>query len=97
MEGGTNIIIIKTFSIMKKFTVCAAIAAVSAFVGFEFNSLVANNNSFKYKLIQSQAKALELADSVMSNNQLFDADGSDTMADYLHAAAKVDSLYKTQE
>lgn len=81
---------------MKKFTVCVAVAVVSAFVGFEFNSLVANN-SFKYELIQSQAKALELADSIMDNNQLFDADGSDAMADYLHAAAKVDSLYQTQE
>lgn len=80
---------------MKKFTVCTAVAVVSAFVGFEFNYLVANN-SFKYELIQSQAKALELADSIMDNNQLFDADGSDTMANYLHAAAKVDSLYTTQ-
>ena len=88
---------------MKKFTVCVAVAVVSAFVGFEFNNYWYNNeglyeaNKFKRELINAQAKVLELADSIMDNNQLFDADGSDTMANYLHAAAKVDSLYKTQE
>lgn len=87
---------------MKKFTVCAAIAAGSAFAGFEFNNYWYNNdglyeaNKFKRELVNAQAKALNLADSVMDNNQLFDADGSDTMADYLNAAAKVDSLYDTQ-
>ena len=88
---------------MKKFTVCAAIAAVSAFVGFEFNNYWYNNeglyeaNKFKRELVNAQAKALNLADKVMDRNNLWDVDGSDIMSDYLHAAAKVDSLYKTQE
>lgn len=88
---------------MKKFTVCAAIAAVSAFVGFEFNNYWYNNdslyeaNKFKRELVNAQAKALNLADKVMDRNDLWDTDGGDAMADYLNAAAKVDSLYKTQE
>ncbi len=87
---------------MKKFTVCAVIAAVSAFVGFEFNNYWYNNeglyeaNKFKRELVNAQAKALDLADQVMDRNNLWDADGSDVMSDYLDAAAKVDSLYNTQ-
>jgi hypothetical protein len=88
---------------MKKFTVCAAIAVVSAFAGFEFNNYWYNNeglyeaNKFKRELVNAQAKALNLADKVMDRNDLWDADGSDIMSDYLDAVAKVDSLYKTQE
>jgi hypothetical protein len=88
---------------MKKFTVYAAIAVVSAFAGFEFNNYWYNNeglyeaNKFKRELVNAQAKALNLADKVMDRNNLWDADGSDIMSDYLDAAAKVDSLYKTQE
>lgn len=88
---------------MKKFTVSAAIAVVSAFAGFEFNNYWYNNddlyeaNKFKRELVNAQAKALELADQVMDRNNLWDADGSDVMSDYLDAAAKADSLYKTQE
>lgn len=88
---------------MKKFTVCAALVAAGMVAGYSICMGINNvaflqeANDFKYELIDAQAKAIDLADSVMDNNQLFDADGSDTMADYLHAAAKVDSLYKTQE
>jgi hypothetical protein len=88
---------------MKKFTVYAAIAVVSAFAGFEFNNYWYNNeglyeaNKFKRELVNAQAKALNLADKVMDRNDLWDADGSDIMSDYLDAVAKVDSLYKTQE
>lgn len=88
---------------MKKFTVCTAIAAVSAFAGFEFNNYWYNNeslyeaNKFKRELINAQAKALNLADKVMNRNNLWDTDGGDAMADYLNAAAKVDSLYSTQK
>ena len=88
---------------MKKFTVYAAIAVVSAFAGFEFNNYWYNNeglyeaNKLKRELVNAQAKALELANQVMDRNDLWDIDGSDVMSDYLDAAAKVDSLYNTQK
>lgn len=33
--------------------------------------------------IKTQEKALELSDSIMNNNELYDKDGSDIMSDYL--------------
>ena len=51
---------------------------------------------FKVELLDAQYAALEQAEKVMWNNNLFDADGSDDMAEYLELYCKVDSLYKTQ-
>ena len=48
------------------------------------------------ELIDAQNAALEQAKKVMWNNDLFDADGSDDMADYLKLSCEVDSLCKTQ-
>lgn len=39
-------------------------------------------NQLSYK-IKAQEKALELSDEIMSNNNLYDIDGSDIMSDYL--------------
>lgn len=39
-------------------------------------------NHLSYK-VEAQDKALKLSDEIMSNNNLYDADGSDTMANYL--------------
>ena len=84
---------------MKKLFIFAMFAAVVASCttsnkGYDARVIYANYNTLPYKveLIDAQRKALELADSVMSKNELFDADGSDVMARYLKAAAKVDSL-----
>lgn len=49
------------------------------------------------ELIKAQEAALKAADKVMDNNQLFDTDGSDAMADYLHKASVVDSLSKLEQ
>lgn len=51
---------------------------------------------FKMELLNAQYVALEKADKVMDNNNLWDADGSDDMADYLEVRAEVDSLLDTQ-
>lgn len=48
-------------------------------------------------LVETQRAALEAADKVMDNNELFDADGGDAMCDYLDKAAVVDSLYKLEQ
>ena len=41
--------------------------------------------------------ALDAADHVMGQNELFDTDGSDAMVKYLDLAHKVDSLYQLGE
>lgn len=80
------------------------IALVITFIaGMEFNAWYYNfddlfeANNFKRSLIEKQADALDKAAIVIDNNNLYDIDGSDDMADYLRANAKVDSLYNTQK
>ena len=57
----------------------------------------ANTTPYKIELIKAREAALKAADKVMDNNQLFDTDGSDAMADYLHKASVVDSLNKLEQ
>ena len=38
----------------------------------------------------------QLADSIMSNNNVYDMDGSDQMASYLYVSAKLDTLLAKQ-
>lgn len=86
---------------MKK--VLFIIALVITFIaGMELNAWYYNfddlfeANNFKRSLIEKQADALDKAAIVIDNNNLYDIDGSDDMADYLRASSKVDSLYNTQ-
>lgn len=86
---------------MKKviFIIALAVAFVA---GMEFDAWyydfdgLYEANKFKRVLIEKQADALNKASIVMDNNNLYDIDGSDDMADYLRASSKVDSLYNTQ-
>ena len=59
--------------------------------------LLHNDYDSKTELVKAQEAALDAADKVMDNNQLFDTDGSDAMAKYLDLAHKVDSLYQLGE
>jgi len=87
---------------IKKITICIIIVIVSFISGMEFDAWYYNfdslfeANNFKRELVNKQAVALDKAYKVMDNNELFDTDGSDDMADYLHAVDEVDSLYDTQ-
>lgn len=87
---------------MKKIIVMSVAIVVSFVAGFKLNDYWYNNeglfkaNQFKKVLIEAQVDALQKADIVMDNNQLFDTDGGDAITDYLDAAAKVDSLYNIQ-
>lgn len=87
---------------IKKITICIIIIIVSFISGMEFDAWYYNfdslfeANKFKRILVNKQAIALDKAYKVMDNNELFDTDGSDDMADYLHAVDEVDSLYDTQ-
>lgn len=59
--------------------------------------LLHNNYDAKTELVNAQRAALDAADHVMGENELFDTDGSDAMVKYLDLAHKVDSLYQLEE
>lgn len=59
--------------------------------------LLRNDYNAKTELINEQRAALDAADHVMGENELFDTNGSDTMVKYLDLAHKADSLYKLWE
>ena len=59
--------------------------------------LLHNDCNAKTELINAQRAALDAADHVMGQNELFDTDGSDVMVKYLDLANKVDSLYQLGE
>lgn len=59
--------------------------------------LLHNDCNAKTELINAQRNALDAADRVMGQNELFDTDGSDVMVKYLDLAHKVDSLYQLGE
>lgn len=48
-------------------------------------------NHLSYK-VEAQDKALKLSDEIMSNNNLYDADGSDTMANYLELRDQLNTI-----
>lgn len=50
-----------------------------------------------HKLFDLLQKKSDLADSIMSHNDVYDMDGSDNMADYLHISAQIDSIYKVNQ
>lgn len=86
---------------MKKNTILCTLAGIACFSAGWFTSLKVNTDSvesaeFKRKLIEAQYDALEYAEKVMNNNDLWDTDGSDDMADFMDYQAKVDSLLRTQ-
>ena len=59
--------------------------------------LLHNDYNAKTELVNAQRAALDAADRVMGQNELFDTDGSDVMVKYLDLAHKVDSLYQLGE
>ena len=86
---------------MKKNLLLCTLATIVAFAAGYTTCLKVNTDSveahdFKVQLIDTQNAALEQAEKVMWNNNLFDADGSDDMADYLELCCEVDSLWNSQ-
>lgn len=59
-------------------------------VGFENGSKRARGNT---ELTKSLEVALDKAEIVIDNNNLYDTDGSDAMSEYLEASNKVHTLY----
>jgi hypothetical protein len=96
--------LINKCTIMKKViitTVCIIIAFIAGVLtGYhgcesKYRLIKANANTIPYKIevINAQRAALDAADHVIGEHNLFDTDGGDTMAKYLDLAHKVDSLY----
>lgn len=80
---------------MKKTIIISTVVGVLCFIlgmSAGWNGHKSYNRSNKIEIVKAQDAALKAADKVMDNNQLFDTDGSDAMADYLQKAAVVDSL-----
>ena len=75
-------------------TVCVIIAfiagALTVYYGFEYKY----HN--KIELVKAQKAALDAADHVIDDHELFDTDGGDNMANYMRKAAIVDSLYNLE-
>lgn len=94
---------------MKKVIITSTMCAIIAFVvgvltGYhecesKYVLIEANANTIPYKIevINAQRAALDAADHVIGEHNLFDTDGSDAMAKYLDLAHKVDSLYQLEE
>lgn len=81
----------------KTIFLCTLVAIVAGVAGY-FTCLKVNSKSaqFKNEVITTQAKALEHAHQLMWDHNLFDKDGGDTMADFLEASCKADSLLLSQ-
>lgn len=85
---------------MKSIFTYALITIISFIAGYftyqKTQTDLIESHNFKIELIDAQNAALEKAEIVMDNNNLFDTDGSDEMEEYLNICNKVDSLWKTQ-
>lgn len=78
---------------MKKTTLLCTLAAIVAFgAGFCMSQIMHSSDA---ELIDAQNAALEKAEIVMDNNNLYDIDGSDDMAEYMDLCLEVDSIYKS--
>lgn len=84
---------------MAKQIITTALTAILFFIAGAAcnNANLYKANASSRKIIKAQDKALIKAEEVMNNNNLWDADGSDTMAEYMEACNKVQTLYATQQ
>ena len=89
---------------MKKIISICTLAAIVAFGAGYLTCQKVNDveflneaNSVKYEILMLQDEALQRVDTIMSNNEIYDIDGSDTMSDYLSIRCKIDSIYEANE
>lgn len=71
--------------------VCSIVA--SFFAGYFSSSSVKCAYEVSDNVINAQQKALDYAAQVMSQNDLYDIDGSDIMSDYLEATTIAEEWY----
>ena len=76
-----------------------ALFATSILLNFKFADLVGkqrtaiNSMQSDHQKLEACQKALKMADEIMDNNELWDTDGSDAMADYLDLRQQIDSSF----
>ena len=73
-----------------KLSIVGIIVLYAFTLGFENGSKRARTNT---ELTKSLEVALDKAEVVIDNNNLYDTDGSDAMSEYLDAQKKVYTLY----
>lgn len=89
---------------MNKTAITTIFTIVAAFVVFYIGYFVGDCRTsydkeymrWQDKLLYLQHEALEKADTIMSNSNLFDTDGSDTMADYLEITNELDCVWEEE-
>lgn len=54
------------------------------------------SNEYKRELIEYQFKALEKADNIIKNNNLYDIDGSDDMSEYLELKEQINDILEEE-
>lgn len=74
---------------MKGLFLSVAVSSICFFFGYQFCK------GMHAELIDAQNAALELAEEVMDNNNLWDKDSTATMQQYIDCSLAVDSLYRT--
>ncbi len=72
------------------------ITIIVILIAILFNSCKSYDNDYNNQVIEAQAIALDKAARLIEKHNLFDADGSDLMDEYLAAYNRVDSLYNIQ-
>lgn len=89
---------------MKKIISICTLAAIVAFGAGYLTCQKVNDveflndaNSVKCEILMLQDEALQRVDTIMSNNEIYDIDGSGTMSDYLTIRCKIDSIYEANE
>lgn len=89
----------------KKFILIAVVIITAAFfmvfnIGYNMGVSVQTDSKdsfmFKNRMIDLQYMALETADSLMEKHNLFDADGSDLMQEYITTVVEIDNLWRSQ-
>ena len=78
---------------MKKSSILCVLTGIACVVaGFCMSQIMHSSDA---ELIDAPNAALEKAEIVMDNNNLYDIDGSDDMAEYMDLCLEVDSIYKS--
>ena len=78
---------------MKKSSILCILTGIACGVaGFCMNQIMHSSDT---ELIDAQNAALEKAEIVMDNNNRYDIDGSDDMAEYMDLCLEVDSIHKS--
>lgn len=85
----------------KSIILCAVCSTVAFCAGLAVQpkdyQFLKEANAYKAEALELNDSLMKYADLVMDQNLLWDADGSDNMANYLEYHYKIDSLYAQEQ